>query len=203
MTHESKASVFMVTIPLPRTCNLPSGQSENWMSGINSSSRTGLRFCSHVMSISMAFDVQELKRQSEEYRPTFRQSQLIFLGRVDSPYLSNWLFRGATSRSKGDSFLRCTVTCRCAICLVDHEVEGCCTLPCQHRFCFESLQHLGRSSLGKCEKFLDWHRDLCHGMKHVIYIHGMYCQHPSGTNISSEKMGPLPAPKRGTTLISL
>ncbi|CAE8693242.1 unnamed protein product, partial [Polarella glacialis] len=29
----------------------------------------------------------------------------------------------------------------CAICLVDHEVEGCCTLPCQHRFCFESLQY--------------------------------------------------------------
>eukprot|EP00913_Durusdinium_trenchii_P030905 g28946.t1 len=45
--------------------------------------------------------IEELKRQSEEYRPTFR----------------------------------------CAICLVDHEVEGCCTLPCQHRFCFESLQY--------------------------------------------------------------
>jgi len=29
---------------------------------------------------------------------------------------------------------------KCAICLVEHEVEGCCTLPCQHRFCFESLQ---------------------------------------------------------------
>jgi len=29
----------------------------------------------------------------------------------------------------------------CAICLVEHEVEGCCTLPCQHRFCFESLQY--------------------------------------------------------------
>jgi len=29
----------------------------------------------------------------------------------------------------------------CAICLVAHEVEGCCTLPCQHRFCFESLQY--------------------------------------------------------------
>lgn len=29
----------------------------------------------------------------------------------------------------------------CAICLTDHEVEGCCTLPCQHRFCFESLQY--------------------------------------------------------------
>eukprot|EP00439_Symbiodinium_sp_Y106_P027094 s728_g3.t1 len=45
--------------------------------------------------------IEELRRQSEEYRPTFR----------------------------------------CAICLVDHEVEGCCTLPCQHRFCFESLQY--------------------------------------------------------------
>eukprot|EP00434_Breviolum_minutum_P021752 symbB.v1.2.019200.t1/scaffold1512.1/size114451/11 len=62
--------------------------------------RIGALSC-HVMSISMAFDSQELKRQSEEYRPTFR----------------------------------------CAICLVDHEVEGCCTLPCQHRFCFESLQY--------------------------------------------------------------
>jgi len=30
---------------------------------------------------------------------------------------------------------------QCAICLVEHEVEGCCTLPCQHRFCFESLHH--------------------------------------------------------------
>lgn len=30
---------------------------------------------------------------------------------------------------------------QCAICLVEHEVEGCCTLPCQHRFCFESLQY--------------------------------------------------------------
>mmetsp|Transcript_88522 Transcript_88522/g.166945 ORF Transcript_88522/g.166945 Transcript_88522/m.166945 type:complete len:1154 (+) Transcript_88522:43-3504(+) len=29
----------------------------------------------------------------------------------------------------------------CAICLTEHEVEGCCTLPCQHRFCFESLQY--------------------------------------------------------------
>jgi len=29
----------------------------------------------------------------------------------------------------------------CCICLIEHEVEGCCTLPCQHRFCFESLQH--------------------------------------------------------------
>lgn len=45
--------------------------------------------------------IDELKRQSEEYRPMFR----------------------------------------CAICLVEHEVEGCCTLPCQHRFCFESLQY--------------------------------------------------------------
>lgn len=45
--------------------------------------------------------IEELKRQSEEYRPMFR----------------------------------------CAICLVDHEVEGCCTLPCQHRFCFESLAY--------------------------------------------------------------
>ena len=40
--------------------------------------RIGALSC-HVMSISMAFDSQELKRQSEEYRPTFRQSQLIFL----------------------------------------------------------------------------------------------------------------------------
>ena len=40
------------------------------------------------------------------------------------------------------SFAKSTdVNGRCAICLVDHEVEGCCTLPCQHRFCFESLQH--------------------------------------------------------------
>mmetsp|Transcript_77950 Transcript_77950/g.215493 ORF Transcript_77950/g.215493 Transcript_77950/m.215493 type:complete len:1080 (+) Transcript_77950:124-3363(+) len=45
--------------------------------------------------------IDELKRQSEEYRPMFR----------------------------------------CAICLIEHEVEGCCTLPCQHRFCFESLQY--------------------------------------------------------------
>jgi len=30
---------------------------------------------------------------------------------------------------------------QCAICLTEHEVEGCCTLPCQHRFCFESLQY--------------------------------------------------------------
>jgi len=29
----------------------------------------------------------------------------------------------------------------CGICLTDHEIEGCCTLPCQHRFCFESLQY--------------------------------------------------------------
>lgn len=29
----------------------------------------------------------------------------------------------------------------CAICLTPHEVEGCCTLPCGHRFCFESLQY--------------------------------------------------------------
>eukprot|EP00929_Paragymnodinium_shiwhaense_P061746 TRINITY_DN30867_c0_g1_i1.p1 TRINITY_DN30867_c0_g1~~TRINITY_DN30867_c0_g1_i1.p1 ORF type:complete len:510 (+),score=87.86 TRINITY_DN30867_c0_g1_i1:1522-3051(+) len=29
----------------------------------------------------------------------------------------------------------------CCICLTEHEVEGCCTLPCQHRFCFESLQY--------------------------------------------------------------
>lgn len=29
----------------------------------------------------------------------------------------------------------------CSICLIEHEVEGCCTLPCQHRFCFESLQY--------------------------------------------------------------
>jgi len=27
----------------------------------------------------------------------------------------------------------------CGICLTDHDVEGCCTLPCEHRFCFESL----------------------------------------------------------------
>lgn len=45
--------------------------------------------------------IDELKRQSEEYRPMFK----------------------------------------CAICLIEHEVEGCCTLPCQHRFCFESLQY--------------------------------------------------------------
>jgi len=30
---------------------------------------------------------------------------------------------------------------KCAICLVEHEVEGCCTLPCNHRFCYESLQY--------------------------------------------------------------
>lgn len=30
---------------------------------------------------------------------------------------------------------------QCAICLMEHEIEGCCTLPCGHRFCFESLQH--------------------------------------------------------------
>jgi uncharacterized protein YfcZ (UPF0381/DUF406 family) len=29
----------------------------------------------------------------------------------------------------------------CSICLVEHEVEGSCTLPCQHRFCFESMQY--------------------------------------------------------------
>merc|ERR1719469_344519 len=29
----------------------------------------------------------------------------------------------------------------CMICLTDHEVEGSCTLPCQHRFCFEALQY--------------------------------------------------------------
>jgi len=29
----------------------------------------------------------------------------------------------------------------CSICLIDHEVEECCTLPCGHRFCFESLQY--------------------------------------------------------------
>eukprot|EP00929_Paragymnodinium_shiwhaense_P034523 TRINITY_DN18767_c1_g1_i1.p1 TRINITY_DN18767_c1_g1~~TRINITY_DN18767_c1_g1_i1.p1 ORF type:complete len:1308 (-),score=307.48 TRINITY_DN18767_c1_g1_i1:57-3980(-) len=45
--------------------------------------------------------IEELKQESEEYRPMFK----------------------------------------CAICLVEHEVEGCCTLPCQHRFCFESLQY--------------------------------------------------------------
>lgn len=32
-------------------------------------------------------------------------------------------------------------TFQCAICLVEHEVEGCCTLPCQHRFCFQSLEY--------------------------------------------------------------
>jgi hypothetical protein len=32
-------------------------------------------------------------------------------------------------------------TFTCAICLVEHEVEDCCTLPCHHRFCFESLQY--------------------------------------------------------------
>lgn len=30
---------------------------------------------------------------------------------------------------------------QCSICLVDHQVDGCCTLPCGHRFCFDSLQH--------------------------------------------------------------
>jgi len=45
--------------------------------------------------------IDDLKRQSEEYRPMFQ----------------------------------------CAICLVEHEIEGCCTLPCGHRFCFESLQY--------------------------------------------------------------
>lgn len=30
---------------------------------------------------------------------------------------------------------------RCSICLIEHEVDDCCTLPCQHRFCFESLQY--------------------------------------------------------------
>lgn len=40
---------------------------------------------------------------------------------------------------KSDQGIRPMFTC--AICLLKHEVEGCCTLPCQHRFCFESLQH--------------------------------------------------------------
>lgn len=30
---------------------------------------------------------------------------------------------------------------QCMICLTEHEVEGSCTLPCQHRFCWESLQY--------------------------------------------------------------
>ncbi|CAK0844730.1 unnamed protein product, partial [Prorocentrum cordatum] len=45
--------------------------------------------------------IEQLRRQTEEYKPVFT----------------------------------------CAICLTEHEVEGCCTLPCQHRFCFESLQY--------------------------------------------------------------
>lgn len=64
------------------------------------------------MSISMAFDAQELKRQSEEYRPTFRQSQLIFFGRLTVlvAELSNWLslafsLEGATSQSRGGRLL--------------------------------------------------------------------------------------------------
>lgn len=30
---------------------------------------------------------------------------------------------------------------QCLICLTEHEVEGSCTLPCGHRFCYESLHH--------------------------------------------------------------
>lgn len=32
-------------------------------------------------------------------------------------------------------------TFQCEICLAEHDVEGSCTLPCNHRFCFEGLGH--------------------------------------------------------------
>jgi len=35
---------------------------------------------------------------------------------------------------------------QCAICLVEHEVEGCCTLPCQHRFFSRASSTISTSS---------------------------------------------------------
>lgn len=84
MTYESKASI--VTIPLPRTCNWPNGQSENWMSGINSSSRTVLGLCSHVTSCRSRWLLM-LRNWSDKVRsigPPSGNRSWFFL--VDSQY---------------------------------------------------------------------------------------------------------------------
>lgn len=53
---------------------------------------------------------------------------------------SGWHCQGKCSRELSQRDEAEPSEFQCSICLEDHAVDGCCTLPCQHRFCFQSLQ---------------------------------------------------------------